>query len=245
MEVSIDKLTGIVTKRFSKNDEAVRYAQLYRTFSHHVQPYSVINSDIKYKYINGMTLQVAIGNTGANKMIDIFRMLASALAENHRDFTIEAHSYGDICASRGHYKDTSVFHPSSYYRSTIHGDLNTGNIIVSDEDKIVFIDRLSDYGDMLYDFTFIMSLLCLYIANRDKRYLFLIEAFFDVYEQILPDTEDFYKSLRNNFINYGMVVSKDQHHIAQFPEWRFGNRVSEDLVSYENFRQYLSNMLMS
>ena len=174
----------IVAKKYKSIIEVLRFFFLYNTFRYHVKAIPVFTTLI-YKYKKGPTLWELI-NQGVDYhelrliMID----LARKLSKNHENYKILECNYSDVCGERNINHD-SKFVSESYFFSKIHGDLNTRNIIIGSDNRVFFIDRLSHNGDMLFDFTFILSILCVYYKSGDSKYLFAVKDFFDIYDDAL------------------------------------------------------------
>ena len=91
----------------------------------------------------------------------------------------------------------------------------------------------------MYDFTFIMSILCFYIKTQNKEYLKLLDLFWKNYNILLKSKDDFFISFRNNFINYGNLVAEDTLNHSAFPEWRYGHLVSEEIEKHSTLSEFL------
>lgn len=110
---------------------------------------------------------------------------------------------------------------------------------LAEDNKVVFIDRLSFKGDLLFDFTFILSMVCHYYRSCDIKYLVAVKIFFDNYDNIFTDKDSFYNSFRDNFINYCTYAYNDSEHRKSFPEWSFCKILSEELSKFASFKSYL------
>lgn len=232
----------IVIKKYQNPELAKKYFSLYSRFYHHARPIAVRNNSLVYHYAEGVELKTVLLNPSDELAKKSIISLAKSLAKNHLNPTLHLSVYDSICRQRRP-TEKHKFITSGYYSGNIHGDLNTKNIIVSKSGKITFIDRLRESGDIMFDFTFIMSILCLYARTQNKEYLKLIDLFWRNYNLPLDDVEDFLISFRNNFVNYGNIVAEDTLNHQSFPEWIYGHFVSEEIARYKTFSEYLSAQL--
>lgn len=232
---------GKVTKEFNTLAEAKRIVNLYNSFSKHVNAEQRLNT-IVYNYIPGNTLEETI-ITNPDLAIQILEELGTTLAQIHFKDYQTTNKYENSCKNRAHYTKKEDFIPSIGYWGTIHGDLNTQNIIVSEKEKIVFIDRMEEKGDILFDFPFIMSILCKYENKKNHIYKSMINSFLKPYKKESNISDDFFVSFRNNFLNYGYYIYGQKNNKPPFfQEWKFAKKVSNDLVRHESFLDYVEEM---
>ena len=227
---------NLVIKTFDSDIETKRICDLYNSFSHHVQARTQGNQLI-YKYVKGETLGTILNET--QRVREVMKNLGVILRSIHfEDYQITP-SYDAVCKSRNLFPDFSKFITSNQYMSRIHGDLNTQNIIISKDNQITFIDRMSDRGDIMFDFTFIMSILCRYLITKEIDYKLMITDFFSEYSKGIRDKKDFFTSFRNNFMGYGYFVYNDDLHRKDFTEWSEGEKIAQGLSEVDTFLNYL------
>ena len=242
-KIVIDKRRHTVEKFYQDAKAAQLYSSLFSSFKYHAKPLKLTANRLTYQYVSGDELKVILKNPDSTKARTAMRSLGSRLSENHKKYSLTNGIYGSICRDRAIIsKPSHVFIDSGYYFGNIHGDLNTKNIIVDEDGDIFFIDRLSETGDMMFDFTFVMSLLCNYLENHNRAYLDLVRVFFNSYTHILESPDDFFRSIRNNFINYGQLVARDSTHHSEFPEWTHGSEIADSLIGFNSFTEYLDSL---
>lgn len=227
-----------VIKYVGSSENALQTMDLYNSFEHHVRA-SAHGSMIVYDYIVGQTLHSAL-NSDPESAVILMPKLARYIFDNHQGYITESTNYARICADRQLVSEEAYFTTSPYCKGKIHGDLNTRNIIVTKDQDIVFIDRLVDHGDIMFDFTFVMSLMCLFEASRDRIFLKGVRSFLTEYLSDIDDKRSFLASFRNNFINYGVYVKNDVAHHDDFPEWQHGGNIS---LRLRNDIDYFHNIL--
>lgn len=228
---------GIVSKTYPSDTLAAHFTSLYNSFPHHVKAHKVGDS-LRYDFVEGTLLSDMLRKAPEKARAPLVR-LAKYLASAHSQGVRIRPGYEAVCERRAHFSNPQLFMPSGYYSGWIHGDLNTRNIIVTETGDTVLIDRMKERGDILFDFTFVMSMICLFEESQDTVYLTLLEAFLLEYALWLSDPHDFFVSFRNNFMNYGYLVANDVVHQKQFPEWAFGKSIAINLASHPDFLSYL------
>ena len=228
-----------IKKLFSNNKETLRYAKLFNTFPHHVRTVRVENNKLVYQYVHGETLDKIISNNNSETEL-IMKKLGEILGKIHfRKFKFLP-NYDILCAQRKYYPDHSKFIPSVGYNSIIHGDLNTKNIIINQKKEKIFIDRLEARGDILFDFSFILSLLYAYKKSEKKEYKKYIQIFFKSYLKYVVLKKNFWISFRNNYMNYGYLRYQSyQKGNRTFPEWKWGKDMAEKLSQFPNFISFI------
>lgn len=228
----------LVIKKNASCLSSIKISFLYNSFSYHIKSIPFLNN-IFYIYKKGDTLSDKLrNNTSYEQLRMIIIDLARKISINHRKHTIISNNYDRICKERR--INTNVrFVSRSYYYSKIHGDINTENIIVRSNNTILFIDRMCYKGDLLFDFTFILSILCYYYQTDNFNYLVLIRDFFDIYERIFIDKNEFYCSFRDNFLNYCFYAYNDSGNLHRFPEWQYCLHIVKELSSFTNFNDFL------
>lgn len=229
-----------VIKTFGSKNEARRICKLYNTFPYHVKA-KTSEEKLIYNYIVGDTLQSILNDKP--RSTEVLKSLGSILSEVHFIGCKVLPGYETICRDRNYFPDPSKFITSNQYTSKIHGDLNTRNIIVSSDNKITLIDRYAERGDIMFDFTFIMSILCQYLLTNDIEYKLMITIFFNEYIKRIKDKEGFFRSFRNNFLGYGYYVYYDtDHRLNDFKEWSEGIKIAQELSKYNSFLDYLETI---
>jgi hypothetical protein len=224
-------------KIFINSDEASYYQWLYNTFPCHVKA-TVKKNKLIYDYIPGEERYTLVQNKSALNSL-LFKNLGRILWKFHfTNCEISSH-YEMICANRGYIQDIETFHPSKYYFWTIHWDLHLRNVIIS-INKIYVLDRLSSTGDILFDFPFIMQLLCFWIMKQDREYITYITDFFSTYIEFISwSKDDFFIAFKNNFINYWLVCKEISKRRNDFPEREYGDVISNRLLHKRDFLQFI------
>lgn len=228
-----------VIKQFVDNKEALKYQYLFNTFPNHVS--SIVEGDkLTYTYVEGKLLEEML-NENLESLREIFQKLGEILGKVHFENIEIKDSYLPTLLQRGHFPYPNYFSSSKLFLGSIHGDLNPENIIITYENFIVFIDRLDSYGDIMFDFPFIMSLLCKKKSNNASLIKNLLDIFFSSYFKYnkIPEKE-FFISFRNNFLNYGYFLYEHQKNSDRpfFMEWKKSKSISNDLAKFQDFKSY-------
>jgi len=232
----------IVRKAYKSEDESKKKELLFNSFPYHVSALAIDNFLI-YKYIYWDTLDAFIMNNADIDVINIFKRMWQILWRIHFEYSVIVPFYERICYNRWYIHDNKVFSKTNLYLGTIHWDCHMRNVIIDDDNNLYFIDRMSGYGDIMYDFPFIMSLLWYYYLYNNTKYLYFILAFFEEYEKFIKgDIDEFYSSFRNNFINYWIVCYKLSKK-NPFKEWIFWKKISCLLRNEKSFKKFIINII--
>jgi hypothetical protein len=227
-----------VEKICSTKEEARRLWGLFKTFPNHARPYLADNKVI-YDFVEASMFQEII----LSKHLDSFmliKQLANVLGDFHWKHLVTVANYDKICFERKFYDRPELYLPSYGYFTQIHGDCHLRNILITGQNNIVIIDRLRKCGDLMYDFSFILSLICFGFKYQDLFFINLIRDFFSFYERHIDDKNNFYTALRNNLINYALFASKIyQNSSPPFEEWKYGKEISQGLANYPEFRVFV------
>ncbi|MHC5738638.1 phosphotransferase [Nostoc sp.] len=227
-----------VEKICSTKQEATRLWGLFKTFPNHTHPYLVDNKVI-YDFVKASMFQEIILSKHPDSFNNI-KQLANVLGNFHWKHLVTVANYDKICFERKFYERPEVYLPSYGYFTQIHGDCHLRNILITGQNNIVIIDRLRKCGDLMYDFSFILSLLCLGFKYQDSFFINLIGNFFYFYERYIDDKKNFYTAFRNNLLNYALFAYKTyQNSSPPFEEWKYGREISEELANYPEFKGFV------
>ncbi|MEI7087645.1 hypothetical protein WCU61_16355 [Pectobacterium versatile] len=229
---------GCVEKHCSTYVDAITMMRQFNSFPFHVNS-KVDSNVVSYKFITGDTFEQAILARRDN-VSTLINNFAHILGCVHWDEPILISNYEQLCEERLIYKSRHVVGTTHGYFSRIHGDLHLGNIVVTKDDDIFFIDRLRQCGDVMFDFPFILSLLCFYQFKKDDYFYTLVINFFSIYERYVDDKDNFYRAFLVNFINYSRFVSVHQKHfLPKFPESKYAAKLSQLAVHYKDFKAFI------
>ncbi|NOH71651.1 hypothetical protein F0225_09925 [Vibrio pectenicida] len=236
-EMSLEFVSnGTVIKHCSSSVESNRLCRLFNSFPYHVKA-NQLEKEVQYSFVSGMTLekQVFSEQKGAFKSI---AQLAHYLGEIHWHSPILFPDYANICHQRG---ATVIKNNHCYgYFSQIHGDLHFRNMIVDDNNKLIFIDRMRACGDIYYDFPFVVSLLGQARQTKKAFYVDLVEVFFCNYELYVDKKDNFYQAFLVNFIHYCHIASRTHKNIIPaFQEWSDADKIAEIASKYSCFKEFL------
>ena len=229
-------LGGYVVKKFDSCKKAKYFSRLYNSFPNHVKSFTFRNFLI-YRYSKGETLEKLILSKKdiSEVMINLSKKMNSIHFNNYKIIK----NYKQVCLDRELYKKKRNFKDCYSYYSVIHGDLNPRNIII-DEEKITFIDRLSEKGDIMFDFTFIINMLCIKYTNNDKSQIKYIKIFFENYLKGIKNKTNFYDAFTNNIFNYLYFIYYSNYYKSlPFEEWKEIPRIMIDLEKSKNFEEFL------
>ena len=225
-------------KSFRDNEEAQYYTWLYNNFPLHVRA-SCVWDILEYDYIPGIDRQEVI-MTKDKSNHQLLENFWDILWKFHFSNCTISDNYDKICLERGYIDTPTIFIPSKYFFWNIHWDLHFRNIIIQNNTTLVIIDRLLEKWDILWDFPFIMSLLCFWIKENDYKYIEYIKSFFVWYSpHIVWDHNDFFISFRNNFLNYWLVCYEISKTRNDFKERCYWKAISNLLSQETNFLSFI------
>ena len=229
-------------KIFDSYSNAKFYKRLYNTFPYHAKAQLKKKSNIlEYKFVPWKERYDVILLWDYNYNVKLCKILGNILWKFHFKNCKIRSWYENICLKRNYVNWVNFIH-SNLYEWNIHGDLHLRNIIVN-ENWIFFIDRLSERGDIMFDFPFIMSLLWFRFKTNNKKYLDYIVVFFIHYSKYIKWCKwDFFVSFRNNFINYWIICSKISDEREDFPEWKYWKEISKRLQNENDFIWFITRL---
>ncbi len=235
----IKKKGKTAIKTFSSVEEALYFQKLYNSFEQHVKVEQTGNT-VQYPFVQGITLEKYLQTNSSVETI--YNALGAILQKAHAPAFSTIENYDKVCMSRELFTPISAFEKCTGYKGNIHGDLTTKNILIKEDESIVLIDRLRETGDLLFDFSFIMSSLGLFYETDQTNQLHAIDSFFDTYLSDSPfDVDNFFTAFRNNFLNYAHFIAKtDFYETLPFQEWVHVEAIAKDLMQYKTFTHYLS-----
>lgn len=237
VQTVIDGMRSVKKNCHSLVDARVLH-RLYSNFPLHVGC-QLKGNVINYSYVAGETLEsVVLGKDEHAALLLI--QLAKALGQLHWNNVLIIKNYDKICSERRK-KNIHCANDTIYgYFSQIHGDAHLRNILVTPEYKLVFIDRMRQCGDVLYDFPFILSLLCLECTWRDGYFYSLVSVFFQCYEDYVDNKVNFYRAFMVNFISYAKIAHENYNDtMPPFNEWKAAQGLVEAAKDYGDFKTFL------
>ena len=228
-------------KEYSDYKETKFYKHIYNTFPRHAKGYIIKKypNRLKYKYIPGKEWRELLMEEKKSVNIKLCKFLWKILWKFHFHWYKIISWYEKICRDRASIKIPNMFKHSKLYYGHIHWDLHLKNIIINSS-WMFFIDRYSKMGDIMFDFPFIMSFLCMRWETKNSDYIDYIYSFFGTYQNFIPyPKKDFFISFRNNFINYGRIVQKIAEKKTEFWEWKYWEQISNLLINEKNFITFI------
>ncbi|EQA4236017.1 hypothetical protein ACX2XH_002147 [Serratia marcescens] len=237
VQTVMDGMRSVNKNCHSRGDARALHRQ-YNTFPSHVSC-QLKESIVNYSYVTGETLESVVLRKDERAPL-LLTQLARTLGQLHWNHELIIKNYERICSER---VKENTFHINDItygYFSQIHGDAHLRNMLVTPEYKLVFIDRMRQCGDILYDFPFILSLLCLELRRRDGYFYSLVSVFFQCYENYVDDKVNFYRAFMVNFINYAKIARETYNNaVPPFKEWKSAQELVEATKDYGDFKTFL------
>lgn len=248
-DISIENpLSGKVHTNFKHHNNIQKYCDLasdarvlhrqFNSFPSHVNGH-LNNNTVNYNFINGETLECTVLKKTEASSTSI-KQLAHTLGDLHWSNAIKIKQYGKVCTERGFNKNQKIKSSTYGYFTQIHGDLHLRNMLVTTDGELIFIDRMRQCGDLMFDFPFILSLLCFSRAYNDNYFYSLVVSFFSIYEQYVEDKLNFYRAFLINFVNYAQVAyAAYQNSTPPFTEIENAAKLSKSAANYNDFNSFL------
>lgn len=229
-----------VEKKCQFSSDARALHRQYNSFPAHVRS-QLQGCSINYLFTTGETLEVIVRERHG-RVSELVNNLADFLAKLHWAEPIIIKEYEKICAVRKLDRFQEINENTYGYFTRIHGDLHLRNILMAPNYELVFIDRMRQCGDMMYDFPFILSLLCFERIYNDGYFHSLVVGFFQVYEQYVDDIDNFHRAFLVNFINYAQIAHATYMKSSPpFEEWVKAAGLSMSASCYNDFKTFLLN----
>lgn len=236
--------TACVTKTCHLATDANALHRQFCSFPRHVRS-QLQGNTLRYPFVAGETLESCLLAKEAHAS-SLMVQLADVLAQVHWNAVITIEHYEAICTARRQTPPGKRNEATYGYFTRIHGDLHLRNLLVTPEHELVFIDRMRYCGDMLYDFPFMLSLLCFECRYRDGYFHHLAVTFFRHYERYIDEPHNFYRAFLVNFINYAHIAYETHRHATPpFHEWKHAGTLASAAAGYDDFKTFLLRFSLS